>query len=86
MLHFIRSPEAELARQADQAKLETLQAENEALRSQLSHGIEMSDESQSENVAAAMAKAHVVGLERKVILLSPAARLHNAEALNLQLC
>ncbi|KAK9868220.1 hypothetical protein WJX84_004073 [Apatococcus fuscideae] len=66
VLHFIRSPEAELARQADQAKLETLQAENEALRSQLSHGIEMSDESQSENVAAAMAKAHVVGLERKV--------------------
>ncbi|KAK9839177.1 hypothetical protein WJX74_010992 [Apatococcus lobatus] len=66
VLHFIRNPEAELARQADQAKLEGLQAENDALRMQLSQEMKTEPGSGAESVAAATAKAQVVSLERKV--------------------
>lgn len=66
VLHFIRNPEAELARQAEQAKLEGLQATNDALRLQLSQETRNEPGSDAESVAAAMAKAQVVSLERKV--------------------
>ena len=66
VLHFIRNPEAELARQAEQAKLEGLQAENDALRLQISQEMRNEPGLDAESVAAAMAKAQVVSLERKV--------------------
>ncbi len=66
VVHFVRNPEAEMARQAEDAVLSSLQTENEALRTQLNQGIGKAASSDSENLAAAMAKAQVVSLERKV--------------------
>lgn len=70
VLHFVRNPEAELARQAEQAKLEGLQAENDALRLQLSQELRNEPGSDAESVAAAMAKAQVVSLERKARIIT----------------
>lgn len=66
VVHFIRNPEAELARQAEQTRISSLQTENEALRAQLSESVDKTPGSDSESLAAAMAKAQIVSLERKV--------------------
>ena len=66
MLHFIRNPEAELSQRAEQAKLEALQAENDALQLLISQKTSAEPGSDSDSVAAAIAKAQVVSLERKV--------------------
>lgn len=80
VLHFIRNPEAELAQRAEEAKLEALQAENDALRVLISQATSAEPGSNADNVAAATAKAQVVSLERKVRKEADAASLMSVES------